>query len=95
VGTREHLKAADDLARAGRLAEAIRVYVRVADEFRENGFGLKAIAVYKQVMALANRVGESATTEHSKVPEKLARVYDALGLTGDAAAVRETGWGAR
>ncbi|HVN32972.1 MAG TPA: tetratricopeptide repeat protein [Thermoanaerobaculaceae bacterium] len=62
----------DLLVRVQRIPEAIDVYQRIADHFGEDGFFLKAIAIYKKVNRLDPRRTE--TYEH------LANLYFKQGL---------------
>jgi tetratricopeptide (TPR) repeat protein len=62
----------DLLVRVSRIPEAIDVYQRIADHFGEDGFFLKAIAIYKKVNRLDPRRTE--TYEH------LANLYFKQGL---------------
>jgi tetratricopeptide (TPR) repeat protein len=62
----------DLLVRASRIAEAIDVYQRIATHFAEDGFFLKAVAIYKKV----NRLDPSRTETY----ELLADLYFKQGL---------------
>ncbi len=62
----------DLLVRANRIPEAIDVYQRIADHFSEDGFFLKAIAIYKKI----NRLDPQRTETY----EKLADLYFKQGL---------------
>jgi pilus assembly protein FimV len=62
----------DLLVRASRIAEAIEVYQRIATHFAEDGFFLKAVAIYKKV----NRLDPSRTETY----ELLADLYFKQGL---------------
>ena len=62
----------DLLQRASRIPEAIDVYQRIADHFSEDGFFLKAIAIYKKI----NRLDPQRTETY----EKLADLYFKQGL---------------
>src|SRR6187399_2374785 len=42
----------DLLVRAGRVEEAISNFTKIAENYRENGFTLKAIAMYKKISKL-------------------------------------------
>jgi len=62
----------DLLVRASRIPEAIDVYQRIAVHFAEDGFFLKAVAIYKKV----NRLDPSRTVTY----EELADLYFKQGL---------------
>jgi len=60
----------------GKNKEAADLMLRVAEGYGEQGFFLKAVAVYKQVLKLG--------PERIDVNLKLAALYQQLGLVGDA-----------
>jgi len=62
----------DLLQRANRIPEAIDVYQKIAEHFSEDGFFLKAIAIYKKI----NRLDPQRTETY----EKLADLYFKQGL---------------
>ncbi|HEX8071989.1 MAG TPA: tetratricopeptide repeat protein [Pyrinomonadaceae bacterium] len=64
--------------RLDKQAEAVECFIRVADHYREQGFALKAIAIYKKVARL--RPDELA------VAQKLATLYEQQGLIVEARA---------
>lgn len=66
----------DLCVRAGRTEEAILNFSRIAENYRENGFTLKAIAMYKKISKL-----EPSNYETSL---KLADLYSKQGLIVDA-----------
>ncbi|MBL8151833.1 MAG: tetratricopeptide repeat protein, partial [Blastocatellia bacterium] len=66
----------DLCVRAGRTEEAIMNFSRIAENYRENGFTLKAIAMYKKISKL-----EPSNYETSL---KLADLYSKQGLIVDA-----------
>lgn len=68
----------DLLARAGEKEEAVACFLRIADHFREQGFALKAIAMYRKIEKLKPR--DPATAN------KLADLYANQGLVVDARA---------
>ena len=70
------LKHGDLHAKKGAKAEAIDTYSKVAKFYGEQGFYLKAVAVYKQILKLDPRLIE--------VNLKLAELYRQLGLMSDA-----------
>ncbi len=59
----------------GRHAEAADCFERVAKTYAAQGFYLKAVALYKQVLKVVERI---------EVNIKLAELYQQLGLLGDA-----------
>jgi tetratricopeptide (TPR) repeat protein len=70
------LKLGDLHARKGSKLEATDTYLRVAQYYGDQGFYLKAVAVYKQVLKLDPRLID--------VNVRLAEVYRQLGLLSDA-----------
>jgi len=70
------LKIGDLYAKRGAKSEATETYLRVAKFYSEQGFYLKAVAVYKQILKLDPRLVE--------VNLKLAELYRQLGLLSDA-----------
>ncbi len=70
------LKIGDLYAKKGAKQEATETYLKVARFYSEQGFYLKAVAVYKQILKLDPRLVE--------VNLKLAELYRQLGLLSDA-----------
>jgi len=70
------LKIGDLHTKKGDRAQAASTYMRVAQFYSEQGFYLKAVAVYKQIL----RVDQNITDVHLK----LAELYHQLGLISDA-----------
>ncbi len=70
------LKLGDVYSKKGDRENATRVYKQVAESYGEQGFFLKAVAVYKQILRHEPR--------HLEVILKLAELYQHLGLTSDA-----------
>jgi len=70
------LKKGDLLTRLGDKAEAIDTYQKVAAIYSKQGFHLKAVAVYKQILKTEPNLVD--------VHLKLAEEYQNLGITGDA-----------
>ncbi|MCE9571528.1 MAG: tetratricopeptide repeat protein [Deltaproteobacteria bacterium] len=70
------LKIGDLYAKKGSKQEASETYLKVARFYQEQGFYLKAVAVYKQILKLDPRLVE--------VNLKLAELYRQLGLLSDA-----------
>jgi pilus assembly protein FimV len=70
------LKVGDLYAKRNAKQEATETYLKVAEFYGEQGFYLKAVAVYKQILKLDPRLVD--------VNLKLAQVYRQLGLLSDA-----------
>ncbi|HEY6039934.1 MAG TPA: tetratricopeptide repeat protein, partial [Kofleriaceae bacterium] len=70
------LKIGDLYAKKGSKQEASETYLKVARFYQEQGFYLKAVAVYKQILKLDPRLVD--------VILKLAELYRRLGLMSDA-----------
>jgi len=70
------LKKGDLLVRAGERPEAVETYLLVANAYSQQGFHLKAVAVFKQIL----KIDESRID----VNLRLAEEYQNLGITGDA-----------
>jgi tetratricopeptide (TPR) repeat protein len=69
-------KLAELYQKTDRTREAVELLLRVAQGYGEQGFFLKAVAVYKQILKLdSNRI---------EVNLELAQIYQHLGLIGDA-----------
>ena len=75
------LKIGDLHTRRSKPKEAIDVYERVADLYAKQGFFLKAVAVYKQILKL--------DPAHLESMQKLAKMYEELSLTSDALSTYE------
>lgn len=72
------LKIGDLHTRRNKPKDAIEVYQKVADLYAKQGFFLKAVAVYKQILKL--------DPGHLDATQKLAKMYEELALTSDALA---------
>ncbi|MFZ9887284.1 MAG: tetratricopeptide repeat protein [Myxococcota bacterium] len=70
------LKIGDTYVKMGQPAEAIKRYERVATIYSEQGFYLKAVAVFKQMLRVDGQLPE--------VHLKLAEMYQQLGLISDS-----------
>ncbi|HQR30930.1 MAG TPA: tetratricopeptide repeat protein, partial [Anaeromyxobacteraceae bacterium] len=70
------LKVGEIHQKKGDVAAAAQTFNQVAEIYGEQGFFLKAVAVYKQIAKL--------TPEDVRVNEKLAGLYQQLGLLNDA-----------
>ncbi len=80
------LKIGDLQARMQAYAEAIATYDRVGHYYAEQGFALKAIAVYKQIRELIRKHAPELADRYGHIVPKLADIYTQLGLTSDALA---------
>ncbi|MCA1663237.1 MAG: tetratricopeptide repeat protein, partial [Myxococcales bacterium] len=70
------LKIGDLYAKLGKKPEAAETYTKVAQFYSDQGFYLKAVAVYKQILKIEPRLVD--------VNHKLAELYKQLGLLSDA-----------
>ena len=70
------LKIGDLHTRCGNFTEATSAYNKVASYYENDGFHLKAVAVYKQVLKIDNSLRD--------IHFKLASLYIELGLLSDA-----------
>ncbi len=75
------LKIGDLYTRKGARREAIETYGKVAAQYGTQGFFLKAVAVYKQILKL--------DPSRLDIQLKLAEMYELLQLTSDALATYE------
>jgi tetratricopeptide (TPR) repeat protein len=67
-------------------AAAVATYERVGKFYAQQGFSLKAIAVYKQIREIIGRHVPTLEEKYSHIAPKLAELYQQLGLTSDALA---------
>ena len=70
------LKKGDLLVRVGEKAQAVDTYLRVASTYSQQGFHLKAVAVFKQILKIDD--------SRIDVNLRLADEYQNLGIVGDA-----------
>jgi tetratricopeptide (TPR) repeat protein len=80
------LKIGDLQARMQDYELAIATYDRVGQFYAQQGFALKAIAVYKQIRDLIRKHAPGLTDRYSYIVPRLAEIYTQLGLTSDALA---------
>lgn len=80
------LKVGDLQARMDAHVDAIATYERVARHYAQQGFAVKAIAVYKQIREMIRKYVPRVADQYGHVIPKLAELYQQLGLTGDALA---------
>ena len=73
---RSLLKVAELYQKKGDDKPAAQAFERVAETYAEQGFFLKAVAVYKQVVKI--------DPDDVRVNERLAGLYQQLGLMSDA-----------
>jgi tetratricopeptide (TPR) repeat protein len=78
------LKIGDLQARTQAFEAAIGTYERVARHYASQGFSVKAIAVYKQIREIIRKHVPQLAEQYGHIIPKLARLYQDLGLTGDA-----------
>ena len=70
------LKKGDLLVRVGDKGQAVDTYLRVASSYSQQGFHLKAVAVFKQILKIDD--------SRIDVNLRLADEYQNLGIVGDA-----------
>jgi len=73
---RIRLKVAELYARVGKVSEAIDSYLYVANSYSKQGFYLKAVAVFKQILKV--------DPDYLDGTLRLAELYQQLGLVSDA-----------
>jgi tetratricopeptide (TPR) repeat protein len=66
----------DLYARLNRIDEAVRLFAQIAEQYTEEGFFVKAIAIYKKIIKL--------DPTRLSVYEKLANLYHRQGLVNEA-----------
>jgi len=76
------LEMGDTFRRWGQVPEAIEAYSNVADQFMQEGFDARAVAVFKQIQNLQ----PGSFSYH----EPLAELYQRMGLTAEAISCLET-----
>ena len=80
------LKMGDLQLKMAAYPEAITTYERVGRYYAQQGFALKAIAVYKQVREIVLKHVPHLEERYAHIPPKLAELYQQLGLVSDALA---------
>ena len=80
------LKMGDLQLKMDGYAAAVSTYERVGKFYAQQGFSLKAIAVYKQIREIIGRHVPTLEEKYSHIAPKLAELYQQLGLTSDALA---------
>ncbi|HEX4517779.1 MAG TPA: hypothetical protein VH054_29760 [Polyangiaceae bacterium] len=81
------LKKGDSLLASGDARAAMAAYTSVAQFYAKQGFALKAVAIWKQVRAIAVR--EHEATIEADARAQLVTLYRSLGLTSDAEALEK------
>ncbi len=76
------LKLGDIQLRQGNRDDAVAAYTKVAEQFMQDGFDAKAVAIYKQIAKIDDKRYE--------IYEPLAELYQRLGLTSEALAALQT-----
>jgi tetratricopeptide (TPR) repeat protein len=80
------LKIGDLQSKMDAHADAIATYERVGKHYAEQGFALKAIAVYKQIREIIQKHVPEIADRYSHITPQLAELYAQLGLVSDALA---------
>lgn len=80
------LKIGDLQSKMGAYPEAIATYEGVGKVYSQQGFALKAIAVYKQIRELVIKHAPQLEERYGHITPKLAELYKQLGLVSDALA---------
>lgn len=80
------LKIGDLYVKAEQYAEAIATYERVGIFYGQQGFALKAIAVYKQIREIIHKYAPFLEDRFGHIVPRLAEIYTQLGLVSDALA---------
>lgn len=80
------LKVGDLQAKLGALPDAVATYDAVGRLYAQQGFALKAIAVFKQVREIIAKQVPQLEERFAHVIPRLAELYQQLGLVSDALA---------
>jgi tetratricopeptide (TPR) repeat protein len=80
------LKIGDLQSKMEDFAGAVATYERVGKQYAQQGFALKAIAVYKQIREIIAKHVPQLEERYAHITPKLAELYQQLGLTSDALA---------
>jgi tetratricopeptide (TPR) repeat protein len=80
------LKIGDLYLRMDQYVEAIATYEGVGQFYSQQGFALKAIAVYKQIREIIHKHVPHLEDRFGHIVPRLAELYTQLGLTSDALA---------
>jgi tetratricopeptide (TPR) repeat protein len=84
--TRTRLKVGDLYARSGDLPRALEMYEGAAEYYAQQGFALRAVAVYKQICETIVRHAPQLRSRYAHVPPVLAHLFQQLGMTDEAVA---------
>ena len=74
------LKLGDLQLRTEAFGEAVATYERVAGFYAQQGFALKAIAVYKQVLEIVQKNLPHEEERYAHIATRLAELHRQLGL---------------
>jgi len=77
-----HLEIGDAYRRWGQIEDAIAQYARVADQYTQDGFDARAVAVYKQILNLDPKRYESYVS--------LSDLYQRMALDSEAVSALQT-----
>jgi tetratricopeptide (TPR) repeat protein len=80
------LKIGDLYLKMEQHVDAITTYERVGQFYQQQGFALKAIAVYKQIREIINKHVPHMEDRFGHIVPKLAEIYAQIGLTTEALA---------
>jgi tetratricopeptide (TPR) repeat protein len=80
------LKIGDLQSKMEAHADAIATYERVGKHYAQQGFALKAIAVYKQIREIIQKHVPNLADRYAHITPQLAELYAQLGLVSDALA---------
>jgi tetratricopeptide (TPR) repeat protein len=78
------LKVGDLQTKMAAYPDAIVTYESVGKLYAQQGFALKAIAVYKQIRELIQKQAPQLEERYGHITPKLAELYKQLGLISDA-----------
>jgi tetratricopeptide (TPR) repeat protein len=87
--TRTRLKLGDVYAREGDLPNALEMYEAAAKYYAQQGFALKAVAVYTQICEMVVRHAPQLRRRYAHGPPILADLCKQLGLADRAVAALE------
>ncbi len=76
------IEVGDSYRRWGRIDEAAETYIKVAQQYTQEGFDARAVAVYKQIQAL--------DAQRAAIYEPLAELYQRMGLSAEAVQALQT-----
>jgi len=83
------LRTGDQLARNGRISDAIQCYERAAERLMAADSILKAVAVSKQIVVLIDAHHPEVLSQHKHIWLRLAEGYERLGLVVEAKQARK------